>query len=57
MDGLPQDPMGNLDQMTTAVHEWFESYRRSGFRRSEALKLTLAHLKFLLTHGDDRSGD
>jgi hypothetical protein len=53
---MPPDPMGNLDQMTTAVHEWFDSYRRSGFRRSEALKLTIVHLKWLLERGAE-SGD
>jgi hypothetical protein len=42
--------------MTTAVHEWFASYRRGGFRRKEALKLTIVHLKWLLARGAD-SGD
>lgn len=53
---MPPDPLGNLDQMTTAVHEWFASYRRCGFRRTEALALTIIHLKWILEQAS-QAGD
>lgn len=50
---MPEDPAGSLDGMCTAIHEWFMSYRRSGFRRSEALVLTVVHLVFILRQSDE----